>query len=68
MSVVTITIWDAGDELHLEGRLADGAAVLSAPPTPALIVASYLAANTEQVAKDALRWLKNAAAEREIEE
>lgn len=57
MTIVTVVIKDADGTLELEGRLADPSA-LDQPPTAALIVGSYLAANTEQICKDALAWFR----------
>lgn len=58
MTVVTIKITDAQDEVHLEGTL-DNPNAVNEPPTAALIVGSYLAANAERVLKDAMVWFKN---------
>jgi hypothetical protein len=55
MTTVTITIKDAGESIELEGHLDDPSALGDAP-TAALIIGSYLAANAEQVCKDALKW------------
>lgn len=58
MTVCTITIKDApGDELALEGRIEGYVQGDPLPaPTPALIVASYLAANAQQVSEAAMKW------------
>lgn len=57
MTTVTIKIIDAQDELQMEGSL-DNPNAINEPPTAALIVGSYLAANTERVVKDAMAWFK----------
>lgn len=57
MTTVTVTITDNGDSLELEGKL-DNPEALNNPPTPALIVGSYLAANVDQVCKDAMAWFR----------
>lgn len=68
MTTVTITITDAQDELQLEGKL-DNPNAINEPPTVALIVGSYLAANVETVVKDAMRWFKNmSTAPEQVEE
>lgn len=58
MTTVTITIKDAGESVELEGHLDDPSALGDAP-TAALIIGSYLAANAEQVCKDAARWFNS---------
>lgn len=58
MTTVTITISDNGDSLSVEGKL-DNPEALNLPPTPALIVGSYLAANIDGVCKDAMRWVNS---------
>jgi hypothetical protein len=57
MTTVTIKITDAQDELQMEGSM-DNPNAINEPPTAALIVGSYLAANAERVAKDAMAWFK----------
>lgn len=57
MTTVTVKIWDEGESLQMEGAL-DNPNAINEPPTVALIVGSYLAANTEQVVKDAMHWFK----------
>lgn len=56
MTTATIIIKDKGDEIQIEGHL-DPANAIELPPTPAVIVGSYLAANMEQVCKDAMAWM-----------
>lgn len=60
MTTVTVTIIDDGDEVRMEGKLDDVSA-LDAPPTPALIIGSYLAANAELICKDAIKWMHTMA-------
>lgn len=58
MNTVTITIKDnEANTLEMEGRVEDEAA-FEKPPTPALIVGSYLAAHAEKIAIDAMAWFK----------
>lgn len=56
MTTVTITIKDAGgNAYHIEGYIDDPAA-LQKEPTAALIIGTYLAANSERVCRDAESW------------
>lgn len=55
MTTATIVIKDAGDSIEIEGHL-DPANAIDLPPTPAVIIGSYLAANMERVCKDAMSW------------
>ena len=60
MTTATIIINDAktpegDDSVAIEGHL-DPANAIDLPPTPAVIIGSYLAANMEQVCKDAIAW------------
>lgn len=55
MTTATIIIKDAGDSIEIEGHL-DPANAIDLPPTPAVIVGSYLAGNMERVCKDAMSW------------
>ena len=57
MNKVLVTIEDTDEGLTLEGRVEDTTA-FDRPPTPALVVGSYLAANIEQICKDAMSWFK----------
>ena len=57
MTAVTLLIKDGEGTLEMEGRL-DNPEAINEAPTPALVVGSYLAANTEQVVKDAMAWFK----------
>lgn len=56
MTTVTIIIKDNGDSIEVEGHL-DPANAVDLPPTPAMIVGSYLAGNMETVCKDAISWV-----------
>lgn len=56
MTTATIIISDAGDSIQIEGRL-DPANAIDLPPTPAVIIGSYLAANMDRVCKDAMAWV-----------
>jgi len=55
MTTATIIIKDAGDSIAIEGHL-DPANAIDLPPTPAVIIGSYLAGNMERVCKDAMAW------------
>lgn len=57
MTTITLLIKDGEGILEMEGRL-DNPEAINEAPTPALVVGSYLAANTEQVVKDAMAWFK----------
>lgn len=57
MTTVTVTIRDTGDTVEFEGAL-DNPEALNQPPTAALIIGSYLAANAEGVLKDSMAWFK----------
>lgn len=58
MSVVTITISDRDGSVDLEGRL-DNPDAVNEPPTPALIIGSYLAAHPQRVIDAAIEWYRN---------
>lgn len=64
MTTVTIIVKDAGDSIEMEGRVEPAEAV-DLPPTPALVVGSYLAANIEKVMKDSMQWLAEMSAKPE---
>lgn len=60
MTVATVIIKDAKNEagentIEMEGHI-DPVNALELPPTPALIIGSYLAANSERVCRDAMAW------------
>ena len=57
MTTATIIVKDAGDSVEIEGHL-DPANALDLPPTPAVIIGSYLAGNMERVCKDAMAWFQ----------
>lgn len=59
MSVITITIEDKGDEVTMTGNVDP--TVLDAPPTAALIVASYIAAHAEEIVNNAGKWFLETA-------
>ena len=72
MTTVHISIHDAKnaegeDVLEIEGRLVPAEA-LDMPPTPAVIIGSYLAGNMELVSKAALAWAKAMTAQAQAEE
>lgn len=58
MTTVTITIKDTDDAVEVEGVLDDPAAI-DRPVTPAIIVASYLAVEIENVVNNAFTWWQN---------
>lgn len=58
MTTVLVKIWDEGESLQMEGTL-DNPNAINEPPTVALIVGSYLAANTEAVVNNAMHWFKD---------
>jgi hypothetical protein len=60
MTTVTVIIMDnvneAGDQIvEMEGHM-DPPNAIDLPPTPSLIVGSYIAANSESICKEAMRW------------
>lgn len=57
MTTATIIIKDSGDSIEIEGRL-EPVDALEHPPTPAVIIGSYLASHMEQVSKDAMAWFQ----------
>lgn len=72
MTVVTVIIKDntneAGDHtIEMEGHMEPKNAI-DLPPTPALIVGSYLAANSEAICKDAMQWFQAMSAAPQVEE
>lgn len=62
MSTVTVTISDTDDHgVTLEGKIDDPNAI-NEPPTAALIIGSYLAANAKQIVADAAVWFRQQVA------
>jgi hypothetical protein len=62
MTTVTVTIKDTeSGELQLEGVL-DNPNAINEAPTPALVVASYLAANCDEICRQAIRWFASEVA------
>lgn len=57
MTTATIIIKDAGESLEIEGHL-DPADAIDLPPTPAVIVGSYLAGNMDRICKEAMAWFQ----------
>jgi hypothetical protein len=56
MTIATLIIKDAPDhQFTVEGTL-DRPEALDEPPTPALIIASYISANAKKVSDDAIAW------------
>jgi hypothetical protein len=56
MTVATVTITDVpGNQYTIEGSL-DRPEALDEPPTPALIIATYLSVNIHHVCEEAIKW------------
>jgi hypothetical protein len=56
MTIATLVIKDEADNSYtIEGSL-DRPEALNEPPTPALIIATYLSANVAKVCEDAAQW------------
>jgi hypothetical protein len=56
MTIATLIIKDEADSSYtIEGSL-DRPEALNEPPTPALIIATYLSANIAKVCEDAIQW------------
>lgn len=58
MTTCTIVIKDGEDGIDFKGAL-DNPEALDLPPTPALIVATYISANLGTVAQQAIDWYNN---------
>ena len=58
MTTVIVKIWDSEEGLQMEATL-DNADAINEPPTPALIVGSYLGANSEAFVQSAMRWFQD---------
>lgn len=59
MTTILLKISDGEGQLDVEGQVDPDA--MNGPPTPALMVGTYLAANMERVCKDAIAWATPAA-------
>lgn len=57
MSTVTVTIVDTPTGIDMQGEI-DNPNAFNEPPTAALVIGSYLAANAERVIADATTWFK----------
>ena len=55
MPTFTLIIRDEGDRVEFEGRI-DPPEAIDEGPTPSLFIGTYLAANIEQVMRDAGAW------------
>lgn len=56
MTIATLIIKDEADSSYtIEGSL-DRPEALDEPPTPAIIIATYLSANITKVCEDAIQW------------
>jgi len=56
MTIATITITDLpGNEYTIEGTL-DRPEAINEPPTPALIIATYLSSHIKEVSDNAMAW------------
>jgi hypothetical protein len=72
MTVVTVIIKDnrneAGEEIvEMEGHM-DPPDAIDLPPTPSLIVGSYIAANSENICKAAIAWFAGMQKAPDVEE
>lgn len=54
MTTIILKISDGDGQIDIEGHVDPDAA--NGPPTPALIVGTYLAANMGRVCQDAVAW------------
>lgn len=61
MTTIVLKISDGAGQIDVEGHCDQDA--MNGPPTPALIIGTYLAANMEQVCKDAVQWARGTTAE-----
>lgn len=57
MTRITLSIWDDGEEVHAESSM-DNPNAVNEPPTGALIIGTYLAANFDEVARTSMVWFK----------
>jgi hypothetical protein len=58
MTTITMRIWDGDDQtINAEASL-DNPNAINEPPTSALIIGSYLGANMDRVARDAIQWFE----------
>ena len=60
MTKITIEIWDEDDSIKAESNL-DNPEALNEPPTPALILGSYIGTHFERIAEEAFDWFKTLA-------
>lgn len=69
MTTCSITITDApGGELTLEGRIEGHVAGADLPPpTPALVVASYISAHAQQISEAAAVWFRRELPKADVE-
>jgi hypothetical protein len=72
MTIVTVIIKDnrneAGEEIvEMEGHM-DPPDAIDLPPTPSLIVGSYIAANSEAICKAAIAWFAGLQKAPDVEE
>lgn len=61
MNTVTILIKDVDNTVEVEGQIDKEA--LDKPPTPALVIGTYISTNIGDIASDAMKWFK-----RQVEE
>ena len=67
MSTVTLTIVDTPDGIEMKGEI-DNPNAVNEPPTAALVIGSYIAANTAKVIEDSVAWFKTSIVEPESDE
>jgi len=67
MSTVTLTIVDTPEGIDMKGEI-DNPNAVNEPPTPALVIGSYIAANAAKVIADSVAWFKGSIVEPERDE
>lgn len=58
MTAFILKIWDSKEGLNMEAAF-DNPDAVNEPPTPALVVGTYIGGHFDQIAKDAMRWFEN---------
>lgn len=59
MTTVTITITDNDGSVEMQGTM-DNSNAINEPPTPALVVGSYIAANASRIVDESIAWFSGA--------
>lgn len=57
MTTFILKIWDSAEGLTMEGAF-DNPDAINEPPTPALVVGTYIGGHFDQIAKDGIRWFE----------